>query len=263
MTNVIAVFNQKGGVGKTTTTFHLARAAVNAGLNVLAIDLDPQGSLTDVLAKSSVPDSAVGLADVLSVRTAEKLQDVLVETVWDRVDLVPTSGSALSAIREELVVSGAGRENRLKAALAPIIDHYDLVLIDCPPSLDQLAINGLVAAQAVLVITHSGLFSINGLSDLLDTVKSVQTYYNHDLVIKGIVVNQHEALTIRGKAWLEALQRSAVDLGLPLLTPPVPKRTVIADCLESSTGLDTWNTPDSRELAALYTGYINTLEITS
>lgn len=260
MSKTIAVFNQKGGVGKTTSTYHLARAAILANLRVLVIDLDPQGSLTDVIAKHQVPDDAVGIADVLSARTKETLADVTVGSIWENLDLAPTSGSVLSAVREELVVGGAGREGRLKAAIAEVKDQYDLILVDCPPSLDQWAINGLTAADAVLVVTHSGLFSINGLSDLLDTVASVQQYYNPALVIEGILVNQHEAGTTRGDAWLVAIQDAATNLSLPLLTPPVPKRVVIADSLESGTGLDQWGTPQARELGDLYTSYLNTLE---
>lgn len=260
MTKTIAVFNQKGGVGKTTSTYHLARAAILKGQRILVIDLDPQGSLTDVIAKEAVGDDAVGVADVLSARTKETLSDILVESIWDNLNLAPTSGSALSAVREELVVGGAGREGRLKTAIASIKDHYDLILIDCPPSLDQLAINGLTAADSVLVITHAGLFSINGLSDLLVTVASVQEYYNPALVIEGILVNQHEAGTKRGEEWLVAIQEAATTLSLPLLSPAIPKRVVIADSLESGTGLDQWGTPQARELADLYASYVNTLE---
>lgn len=260
MAKTIAVFNQKGGVGKTTSTYHLARAAVLHGKRVLVVDLDPQGSLTDVIAKQAVPDDAVGVADVLSARTKETLADVLVESIWEDLDLAPTSGAALSAVREELVVGGAGREGRLRAAIALVKDQYDLILIDCPPSLDQLAINGLTAADSVLVITHAGLFSINGLSDLLETVASVQQYYNPGLVIQGILVNQHEAGTKRGEDWMITIQEAAATLNLPLLSPAIPKRVVIADSLESGTGLDQWGTPQARELNDLYTNYVNTLE---
>lgn len=254
---IVALCNQKGGVGKTTTCFQLARAAVRAGKRVLAIDNDPQGNLSAVAAKVPPGDTQAGLADALSVHSNDQLSDVVVAGVWPGLDLVPTSGSALGAVRDELVISGAGREQRLAQALAGFCDGYDLVLIDCAPSLDQLTINGLCAADSALVVTHSKLWSANGLAQLLDTLSAVRAYYNPSLEVAGIVVNQHEENTISGKNWLGQLQAAADQRGIEILNPPIPKRVVIADATEAAIGLDEWGSKEAAELADIYVNYFN------
>lgn len=103
-------------------------------------------------------------------------------------------------MRDELVVTGAGRESRLRDALATVADRYDLVLIDCPPSLDQLTINALVAADAVLIVTQSKQASINGLVKLHETIDAVRRNYRADLTVAGVLANQHEQSTVSGQS---------------------------------------------------------------
>ncbi|RLV51390.1 ParA family protein, partial [Aeromicrobium phragmitis] len=112
---------------------------------------------------------------------------------------VPTSGIALGYVRDELVIAGAGREGRIREALEDVSEDYDLILIDCAPSLDQLTINGLTAAHGVIVVTHSRLWSANGLAQLLQTITSVREHYNATLRVAGIIVNQHEDSTVGGR----------------------------------------------------------------
>ena len=151
---VLAVCNQKGGVGKTTTTFHLARAAITDGLRVLVVDADPQGDLTSVTVdEDNLIEGQVGLADVLSDRSDEHIRDVIVPGIWPGLDVVPTTGEALEGVNNELVIAGAGREQRLRTALGEVIDDYDVILIDCPPSLGMLTTNALVAADQALIVT--------------------------------------------------------------------------------------------------------------
>lgn len=238
----IAVANQKGGVGKSTTTFHLARAALLAGLRCLVVDLDPQGNLSASLVAEPLPDDAVGVADALSLRSDERLATVLVDTVWPGVDLAPTVGDNLALVRDELVVAGAGREGRLRAELTALAGDYDLALIDCPPSLDQLTINALTAADDIIVVTHSKLWSSTGLAHLLNTIRAVKEHYNPGLEIAGIVVNQHDATTTSGAHWLGELQAAAEERELAILGKPIPRRVVIADAVEASMGLDQWPT---------------------
>ena len=139
-------FRTPSGVGKSTTTFHLARAAVLRGQRVLVVDNDPQGNLTAGAAAESVEEDQAGLADALSSRAPETIRDVIVRGVWPGLDVVPTSGVTLGYVRDELVIAGAGREGRLREALATVAADYDLILIDCAPSrfLDELPQEDLV-----------------------------------------------------------------------------------------------------------------------
>lgn len=266
---IYALCNQKGGVGKTSGTFYLGRAAVLAGHRVLLVDADPQGNLTTVAAPpETVEEDQVGLADALSARTEEELRDVIVPTVWDKADLVPTpSPEALGAVGQELVISGPGRERRLREALAAVSEDYDFIFIDCPPSLDLIAVNCLTAADAAVVISHTGLFSVNGIAQLLKTIESVRQYYNPGLSIDGIMVNQHEAETVSGKLWLATLQEAAdghkrhdgTPDPLRVLKPTIPKRAVIKDAMESGRGLDQWGSADAAGLSSIYDAHLAAL----
>ncbi len=255
----IAIANQKGGVGKSTTTYHLARAAVIKGLRVLAVDLDPQGNLTSSLTSHPLPEDIEGVADVLSARSNATLKDVLVPGIWGSLDVAPTVGETLALVRDELVIAGAGRERRLHTALNQVNDNYDLCLIDCAPSLDQLTLNGLSAATAVLIVTHSKLWSANGLARLLETIADVRRYYNPTLTIGGVIVNQHEANTNAGDYWLKELTSQLQRRSLRLLQPPIPKRVAISDSVESSTGLDQWPSAGIAYIADIYSQYLETL----
>lgn len=257
---IYALCNQKGGVGKSTTTFHLARAAVLRGRRVLVVDNDPQGNITAVAAAEPVGEDQAGLADALSARAPETVADVIVAGVWPGLDLVPTSGVELGSVRDELVMAGAGRESRLREALAGVAGDYDLILIDCAPSLDQLTINGLTAAQGIVVVTHSKQWSLSGLAQLLDTIETVRQYYNPELSVAGVVVNQHEERTVSGQTWLDELRAAAEARGLRVLNPPIPKRVVIADATEAARGLDEWGSAEAATLGALYTDHLTAIE---
>lgn len=258
--SVYALCNQKGGVGKSTTTFHLARAAVRRGRRVLVVDLDPQGNLTSVAAREQVEDDQAGLADALSERAGETIADVIVPGLWDGLDVVPTSGTALGSVRDELVIAGAGRERRLAEALSGVLEDYDLVLIDCAPSLDQLTINGLTAADGVVVVTQSKLWSANGLAQLLSTIEGVRGYYNSRLRVAGIIINQHEEQTVSGRTWRDEVRTAAESRDLHLLEPFIPKRVVIADATEAARGLDEWGGVEALALADLYDKHLSSIE---
>lgn len=255
MAGVVAICNQKGGVGKTTEVFHLARAAFLADRRVLVIDADPQGSITTVLSAETLPADTVGLADVLSDRTEETLSDVITGTIWAGVDLAPTVGSTLESVRDELVVAGPGREARMRSAIEAVRSNYDLVLIDCPPSLDQLTVNALTASDLAVVVSKSKLLSAEGIARLLQTIETVRTHYAPGLKIGGVVINEHEEHTIAGREWREQIAEA-----MPLLEPVVPKAVALADALESATGLDEWPSRRAPGLATIYTQHLRAIE---
>lgn len=257
MTRIVASANQKGGVGKTTTVYHLARAAQQKGLRVLAIDIDPQGSLTSSLAKEDLEDS-VGLADVLSAQTKEPIENVLAPTIWEGVDLVPTTGETLSFVRDELITTRMGRESKLKKAIQSLgQDRYDLILIDCPPSIDQLTINAMVAANAVLIVTHASYYSLNGIAHLIANIEGIKEHYNPELCISGIVVNQYERNLNAPYARKMELSEAMEQQGITVFEPAVPKRTMIAETAENGQALDESGSEDNRQLVKIYDSYVS------
>ena len=187
MTSVIAVVNQKGGVGKTTTTVNLGAALGLLGLRVLVIDLDPQGNCSSSFGvdKESVAQHAYHL--LLGHAT---LSDVLLGTEVEGVSLVPTNTDLAGAEIE--LVTEMGRESRLKEALAPHLSAYDVVLMDCPPSLGLITLNALTASTGVLVPLQCEYFALEGVSQLLKTLELVQARINPSVSLAGVVLTMFD-----------------------------------------------------------------------
>jgi len=179
---IFCVANQKGGVGKTTTTVNLAAGLAQIGQRVLAIDLDPQGNATmgSGIDKRALPAS---------------IYDVLLESagIAEARQRSPKGGYDIIGANRELagaeieLVTQERRERRLKKALLPVRDEYDFILIDCPPSLSLLTLNGLVAAHGVIVPMQCEYFALEGLSDLVNTIKQVHANLNADLQLIGLL----------------------------------------------------------------------------
>jgi chromosome partitioning protein len=252
---VVALTNQKGGVGKTTTTRNLARAGQRQGWRVLVVDADPQHNLSEAIGAEELPEDVAGLADALSARTEATLADVIVPTIWEGVDLVPAGGDVLEAVRDELVVAGAGRESRLRQGLEAVRADYDVILIDCRPALDQLTVNALTAADVVAIVTNPELFSANGIAKLRRTIEAVREHYNPGLRIGGVLINHHEqAGTIQTRHWVTELS----DAGLPVLEPAIPRHTWIGSANAQGVALDELH-PAGEAVAEIYAAHLATL----
>jgi len=187
---ITACTNQKGGVGKTTTVINLAAFLALSGTRTLVIDLDPQGNATSGLGvdRRSVERSSY---DVLVDRAP--ISELVMETPVGGLDLLPSSPS-LSGAEVELV-GLAGRERRLTAALAELDGRYERVLIDCPPSLGLLTVNALTAADGVLIPIQTEYYALEGLSQLVNTIRRVREGLNPRLEIEGVLLTMYDART--------------------------------------------------------------------
>ena len=205
MTRILAVANQKGGVGKTTTSINLAASLAMAGRRVLLIDLDPQGNAT----MGSGVDKRLAVATVyhvlLGIRT---LADVRVKASAN-FDLVPANRELAGA--EVELIELPERERRLKEAVRQIQHEYDFVLIDCPPALNLLTVNGLCAAQAVMIPMQCEYYALEGLSDLVQTIKKVRVSLNPGLEIEGLLRTMYDPRNTLAQQVSDQLQQHFGD----------------------------------------------------
>jgi chromosome partitioning protein len=219
MTGVLAVANQKGGVAKTTTVHSLGAALSEMGQRVLLVDLDPQACLT--YSTGIDPDGLeASLHDVLVGRTPAA--DVVVSV--DDVDLLPASIDLAGA--EVHLLTRPGREYALQRALEPLLGAYDTVLIDCPPSLGILTINGLTAARRVVIPLQCETLSHRGVGQLLETIEDVRSFTNARLAVQGVIATMYDPRTRLAK---ETLANVGAAYGLPVMQPPVPKSVRVAE----------------------------------
>ena len=184
---VLALVNQKGGVGKTTTAVNVASCLAAAERKTLLIDLDPQGNATSGLGFSK-NDLTSSIYEVL-VDNAP-LSSVILETTLDHLHLAPSNTQLVGAELE--LVSAFSRENRLANAIAGVEGQYEFVLIDCPPSLNLLTINALTASNGVVVPVQCEYYAMEGLSELMKTIQLVQTHLNPKLNVEGIVLTMYD-----------------------------------------------------------------------
>jgi chromosome partitioning protein len=224
VTRVLAVANQKGGVAKTTTVASLGAAFVQAGKRVLLVDLDPQGCLTFSL--GSDPDKLP--VSVHEVLLGDVEPGAALVVTPEGMTLLPANIDLAGA--EAMLLMRAGREYALKRALAKIIDDFDVVIIDCPPSLGVLTLNGLTAADDVMVPLQCETLAHRGVGQFLRTVTDVQQITNPGLELLGALPTLYDARTTHSR---DVLFDVADRYDLPVLSPPIPRTVRFAEASAS------------------------------
>jgi chromosome partitioning protein len=206
MPRVLVITNQKGGVGKTTTSINLAASLVTAGRRVLLVDLDPQGNAT----MGCGIDKRGLKATVYQVLLGElPISAVRLRSQSGGFDVIPANRELAGAEIE--MVNLPERETRLKTALTEIRDHYDFVLIDCPPALNLLTVNGLCAADAVVIPMQCEYYALEGLSDLVQTIKKVRLSLNPRLEIEGLLRTMYDPRNMLAQQVSDQLQQHFGD----------------------------------------------------
>lgn len=231
MAKIIALANQKGGVAKTTTTHALAAGLANKGFKVLAIDLDPQGNLTsacgaDNFTKPTVYELLKGNTDAASV--IQRIHDF---------DVIPAN-ILLAGAEQEIVQ--AGKEHRLKEAMESIVDNYDYIVIDCPPSLGVLTSNAFTFANEIIIPSTAGIFAASGIGQLNNLIKSIKKYCNANVRIKGILLTRFNPRANISKEMKEFTEQIGGMLDAPVFNTFIRSSIAVEEAQANKEDIYTW-----------------------
>ncbi len=222
MGTVIAIVNQKGGVGKTTTTVNLAAYSANFGKRILLVDADPQGNATSGLGVTR-DQIQTCLYDLLTDEAADPANTIIPSPIAN-LDVLPATTQLAGADIE--LVSVEGREYRLKKVLAKVRENYDYILIDCPPSLSLITVNVLTAADEVIIPIQCEYYALEGISHLVNTIEMVRNNLNPALKIAGIILTMYNSRTLLSEQVAEEARK---HFGAKVYTTIVPRNVRLAE----------------------------------
>ena len=227
MGKIIAVTNQKGGVGKTTTTINMASALSSLGKRVLVLDTDAQGNATLGLGVDK-NDDAPGMFELLldECEASDCIKKLSYKKLWGTREFSIIPASVDLAGLEAMVYDKKDKEYILRDKIAPVLNDYDYILIDCPPSLSLMTINGLAAADSVLIPVQCEYYALEGLAQLLETINLVKEILNEKLTIEGIVFTMFDSRTNLSKQVIEDV-RDNIDL--PIFEQTIPRNIRLAE----------------------------------
>lgn len=248
MKQIIAITNQKGGVGKSTTAQALGAGYRQKGFRVLFVDLDAQGNLSYTLGATAGGNT---ILEVLSkeVRASQAIQQT------PSGDLIPYSPGLSGA---DLLLGQTGKEYRLKEALQPIEDRYDYIILDTPPALGILTVNALTASTWVIIPAQADTYSLQGIGQLYSTIEAVRQYCNPSLIIRGILLTRHSTRTIISRDIADLMEEAAEKIGTTLFTTTIRQNVAVKEA--QSYRQDIFSYAPKSNAAADYKNLIEELE---
>ncbi len=213
-TRIIAIINQKGGVGKTTTAINLSSALAHANHKILLIDFDPQGNTTSGL---GIDKRSLNQCVYDMILNGADPKSVLIKNVYANLDVIPATIDLAGA--EVELVTQISRETRLKDAIEPLVGKYEYIIIDCPPSLGLLTINSLVAANGLIIPIQSEFYALEGVTKLLESMKLVKDRLNKDLEIYGVLITMFDGRTTIARQVADEVKNYFGDLVFETVVP--------------------------------------------